>query len=124
MPCKKGPGVARSDGYHVQYHLGKRWAYHRLVAHWAFGPCPDGMEVCHSCDNRWCCEPTHLRYDTRSNNLHDIKKNGRVYRKLSQPLADAIRREASTGRRQQDIAKDYGVSQTQVSLIHRKAQWV
>jgi hypothetical protein len=41
------------------------------------GSIPSGMSVCHSCDNRLCCNPKHLFLGTYEDNNHDRHKKGR-----------------------------------------------
>ena len=50
---------------------------HRVMYTLVFGKIPDGMCVCHSCDNRLCIEPTHLWLGTISENNMDMVKKGR-----------------------------------------------
>lgn len=47
---------------------------HRLMYEHEVGPIPDGMDVDHSCHNRACCEPSHLRLATRKQN--SINRSG------------------------------------------------
>ena len=64
-----GYGSFKLDG------AGKR--AHRIA--WAItsGPIPDGMFVCHSCDNPPCCNPTHLWLGTSAENTRDRHQKGR-----------------------------------------------
>jgi hypothetical protein len=49
---------------------------HRLVLEAFVGPCPDGMECCHSDGNGQNNNVNNLRWDTREGNIADKKKHG------------------------------------------------
>lgn len=57
---------------------------HRIGAHRAswmvynLKPIPDGMLVCHSCDNRACINPAHLFIGTHYDNAMDMVRKGRL----------------------------------------------
>jgi hypothetical protein len=36
-----------------------------------------GLEICHTCDNPWCCCPEHLFADTHQANMSDMVQKGR-----------------------------------------------
>jgi hypothetical protein len=46
---------------------------HSIVCSWYHGPCPPGLECCHSCGHGYqgCFNPRHLRWDTRQANADD-----------------------------------------------------
>lgn len=42
---------------------------HRIIAEWVYGEAAlDGLEACHRCHNRICCNPAHLVPGTRRQN--------------------------------------------------------
>jgi hypothetical protein len=51
---------------------------------------PDGMSILHSCDNRLCCRPNHLRPGTGAENNADMRKRGRFRRGEPTPLPDGL----------------------------------
>jgi hypothetical protein len=51
---------------------------HRLAWEYTYGKIPDGLSVCHHCDNRPCCNPTHLFLGTQQDNNRDRHLKGRT----------------------------------------------
>src|SRR6185437_1359919 len=50
---------------------------HRMAWELAYGPIPDGLLVCHRCDNPPCCEPSHFFLGTDADNARDKVSKGR-----------------------------------------------
>lgn len=54
-------------------HLSHRKSYEIFK-----GEIPKGLCVCHSCDNKKCCNPEHLWVGTQKENIQDAKRKGRL----------------------------------------------
>jgi hypothetical protein len=59
---------------------GKSVAAHVYSYRLAKGEIPEGMQVCHTCDNGLCCNPKHLFLGTAQKNIQDMWRKGRAGR--------------------------------------------
>jgi hypothetical protein len=105
------------------------WSYEHFI-----GPVPDGLFVLHHCDIPSCVRPDCLFIGTQADNLADMDTKGRRgtydHRNERNPnvkltdlqVAEIRLRYASGGITQDRLAAEYGVNQTQISVIVRGIQ--
>lgn len=64
------------NGYGVLSLSGKNHSAHRLSYQVFKGNIPEGMLICHSCDNKKCINPDHLFIGSYSDNTKDAVLKG------------------------------------------------
>lgn len=70
--CIVWTGGTVGAGYGKMVVGDKIMKVHRYVWERDNGPIPDGMEIDHTCHNRKCVEPSHLRAVTRKQNMENL----------------------------------------------------
>jgi len=118
--CIVWKGHTNKNGYGRVYwkEREKQYAVHRAAWELAVGPIPDGMLVCHTCDNPPCCNWGHLFVGDYKANSADMIEKGRQHRKLSDDDVREIRRIYRThSLSTKKIASMFGISSPLVNSI-------
>jgi hypothetical protein len=94
------------------------------------GEIPSGYDVCHTCDNRRCINPSHLFAGTRKENIQDAASKGRLPRgerrsnsKLDGEAVLVIRGMVKAGIAMRTIAHEFGISAATVIAVIQKRVW-
>lgn len=118
---KQGYGMIRSGRTH---HLTHRASYKVFK-----GEIPEGLFVCHRCDNRKCVNPDHLFLGTVQDNQQDMKSKDRSM--FGEKSSAAKLKESDVlqilslrgGMTQRAIAKMFNVSPALICMILKGAVW-
>lgn len=126
--CWMWTGNRYAKGYGQIRVSGKPKRAHRISYELFVGPIPDGMIVCHECDNPPCVNPDHLYIGTQSDNIRDSVRKGRhsglrygehhSQARLSNQEIEDIRAKYKTGTvSQKFLSQECKVSQMHISNI-------
>lgn len=116
--CVQGNGYGRAT-------IARKTDYaHRHAYRIVFGEVPEGLDVCHKCDNRKCINPNHLFAGTRKDNMQDAVSKGRQAKgdmlpqsKLTDADKGAIVELAKRGIPYAEIAKQFSICRQHVGQI-------
>lgn len=75
--CIEWTGTIGSAGYGQTTWKYRKYNVHRLVYELKHGSIPEGLLVCHRCDNPRCFNIEHLFLGTQSDNIRDAWRKGR-----------------------------------------------
>jgi hypothetical protein len=108
---------------------GRMWMAHKWLYEQVHGPVEEGIDVCHTCDNRRCVNIDHLFAGTRKENMEDAVRKGRTSHvvrvkgethplsKLTDAQAKEVRALRLGGASLGFVARLYGISVQQVCRI-------
>ena len=130
--CWHFTGALLSNGYGHFAVNEKMIKAHRFSFELHNGPIAEGMCCLHSCDNRRCCNPSHLFIGTHTENMRDMIKKNRDNKskgsshyksKLDEDCVLIIKKRIAYGEKNIDLAKEYGVCHQTISLIKNGHTW-
>jgi endogenous inhibitor of DNA gyrase (YacG/DUF329 family) len=75
--CWPWTGPVTKWGYGRATRAHRTHNAHRLAYEATHGPVATGQVVMHTCDNRLCCNPAHLKAGTQRENMIDMHSKGR-----------------------------------------------
>lgn len=125
-------GNPQRGGYGQIHVDGRMRAAHRVAWELANGPIPEGMVVCHRCDNPPCIRLDHLFLGTMADNNRDRDEKGRDRpprgskngnAKLTEYQVAEIKVHIGAGQSTYALAARYGVSQGVIWGIRAGRGW-
>lgn len=132
---------ARCGGKTHQYGQSSLDNRVKITAHRAswilhFGEIPEGMQVCHTCDNPACVNPEHLFLGTQKDNIRDAARKGHMRGNrvngerrhnsvLSEVSVRAILNQWASDNRPmvRELASEFGVSMGAITNIVYRTGW-
>ena len=125
-------GCRNHDGYGRINKDGKLVFIHREVWVESNGDIPEGMCICHKCDNPSCLNIEHLFIGTHDDNMADKREKGRCAKlkgssngasKLNEDQVIDIKRRLKDGQSKASIGRLYGVTDSNIRLIAQGKKW-
>lgn len=130
--CWEWTGAHDGRGGYGSFKLcaGHSIGAHRYAYLTFIGPIPDGVLVCHTCDNPGCVNPAHLFLGSDADNAQDAARKGRMPRGENHPNAILTRAQVieiralyESGSSMLSLAKQFGTCRSNISYIVNYHSW-
>lgn len=131
--CWEWQNRREKNGYGRTSYRRRKIGSHVLSYRLHRGDVAPGLFVCHTCDNRPCCNPDHLFLGTHQDNVADMVAKGRQFHPIGErhtqsrltTSAVIVIRDLciSSSLTQNEIAGLFGVSRTAISAIATGKNW-
>jgi hypothetical protein len=131
--CWLWQGMLDKRGYGSMRFERKMQKAHRVAWRINRGPIPDGMCICHACDEPACVRVAHLFLGTHADNAADRDAKGRGNGglregnprvKLTAAKAAEIRQAYLEGEKAAMLRQRFEISRTQLYRILRGESWI
>lgn len=130
--CWPWKGVRYYTGYGCFRMYGHNRQAHRAAYELTYGSIDPNLDCCHHCDNRPCCNPSHLVMWPTKKNIEDMiqkgrhrprkgEENGRC--KLNESQVREILKMPEEGFVTEQVARDYGVSGFAIYALRYGKSW-
>jgi len=129
--CWIWQGSGNPRGYGQVSIKGKLQLVHRIAWILIYGEIPEGLRVCHRCDNRRCINPKHLFLGTDTDNVKDMWQKDRnnhkgehnPFAKLTDEEVRQIKKLLSQNEPVKKIANLYNVKPIAIYHIKEGHNW-
>jgi len=143
--CWEWAANRHPQGYGLFWAHPKDVCAHRFSFELANGPIPEGMEICHRCDNPPCVRPSHLFLGTHADNMADCAAKGRAAKgerngrhtkpastvrgersgrcKIDDRQLIELRKLSSEGWSTRDLSARFGITTKHVCFIRARPEW-
>lgn len=128
--CIVWTGRINRYGYGELTFRGQGMTAHRAAYEVHKGAIPEGLFICHSCDNPPCVNPDHLRAGTAADNAHDKVERERSARgvgnaaaKLTEADVREIRLLRAKGHTYGQLASRFQVGTSTIGRVVKRTHW-